>query len=72
MSIEEQDGMSSIRLHVIMIEEVVLKQDVFILLLRETLISQSIQMIQILHAHLSNMIIFRLVEYPRSCDRLSR
>jgi hypothetical protein len=63
---DEQDGMSSIRLHVIMIEEVVLKQDVFILLLREILISQLIQMIQILHAHLSNMIIFRVVEYPRS------
>jgi hypothetical protein len=33
-------GMSSIRLHVIIIEEVVLKQDVFISLLRDNLISQ--------------------------------
>jgi hypothetical protein len=72
MSMEEQDGISSIRLHVIMIEEVVLKQDVFILLLHEILIRQSIQMIQILHAHRSNMIIFRLVEYPRSCEHFSR
>jgi hypothetical protein len=64
--------MSSIRLHVIMIEEVILKQNVFLVLLRETLISQSIQMIQILHSHLSNMIIFRLLEYPRSCEHFSR
>jgi hypothetical protein len=55
-----------------MIEEVVLKQDVLILLLREILIGQSIQMIQILHAHLSDMIIFRLVEYPRSYEHFSR
>jgi hypothetical protein len=64
--------MSFVLLHVIMIEEVILKHDVFILLFLEILIGESIYLMSILHAHLTNIITFRFVKYSRSSDHFSR
>jgi hypothetical protein len=54
-----------------MIEETILKHDVFMVLFLDISINESIFLMSILHAHLTNIITFRLVKYPRSYEYFS-
>jgi hypothetical protein len=51
---------------------ILLKHDVCILLFPQILIRESMRLMSILHVHLTDIITFRLVQYPRSHEHLLR